>query len=495
MQIKLKPLALAVAALSLPFTAAANQSLNHAGYTQTTGGVVNEGTVNSSSFNPAGNNLLLKQEEKFRFGYFSNLGLSLEIGEAEDLDDKIDYVQDALDDPTNSAHFDKVGEIMHDLEKAGQLRINAHVQAPLTPFLFRSTLAQGTFSLNASVGAQISAGVIGAPVNVSVTTGGKDIDIDVSQALGAYAEIEQEFSGSNISYDDLMDILKRHNLTSAVEQLKDASASGSNIDFSSPEIKTNAGLDIRAARIAHFSVGYGTDLSNWFELDRSHGVLEGGLRANLYNVEMGRNFLSLQVEADSDDDISDSLTDDFFDNTETSTNVGLDLGFLWHSDNYQAGITFYNLNEPSFDYPDLGKFVDNDTKTVLQELQDEGRTKIKDSVTLTRHAVIEGAYFSQNRNWMLQGAYTVGTATNFVGDEYRNLHLAAGYYSKSAWLPGIRFGYSKNFTGSELSKLHLGSTFFGIFNLDVAVATNTSSFDGNSVPRYVAFNIGFEEKF
>lgn len=387
---------------------------------------------------------------------------------------------------------------MADLEKAGQIRINAHLQAPLTPFLFRSTLAQGTFSLNASVGMQASANVIGAPVNVSVDVGGKAINIDVSQALGAYAEIEQEFSGGkNITYDKLMGILSSHGLTSAVEQLKDAVPAGgtTNIDFSNPQIETNAGLDVRAARIAHFSVGYGTDLSSMFDLSRDKGVLEGGVRANLYNAEMGRNFLSLKVEANSDDDISDSLTDDFFDNTETTTQLGLDLGFLWHSDNYQAGVTFYNLNEPSFDYPDLGKFVNTATKEVLDDLQKDGRTKIKDSVKLTRHAVIEGAYFTENRNWMLQGAYTIGNATNFVGDEFRNLHLAAGYYSKSAWVPGVRVGYSKNFTGSELSKVHLGSTFFGIFNLDLAMATSTSSFDGNSLPRYFAVNFGFEEKF
>ena len=91
-------LALAVAALTLPLAAAANQSLNTAGYSATVGGVINEGSVHSSSFNPAGNNLLLKKTDKFRFGYLSNLGAYVEIGESDDLDQKVDDLVQDLED-------------------------------------------------------------------------------------------------------------------------------------------------------------------------------------------------------------------------------------------------------------------------------------------------------------------------------------------------------------------------------------------------------------
>ena len=264
-------------------------------------------------------------------------------------------------------------------------------------------------------------------------------------------------------------------------------------------ITTNSGLDVKAAVITHLSLGYGTNLTEWLELSDKHGQLEAGARLNLYNVEAGRKFVSLQAEANSDDDsnTSDNLTEDFLDNTETSAGLGLDIGFLWHAQNYQAGITFYNLNEPSFDYPDMGKVLVDDatTLTALQGLQNAGKTKVADSVTLTRHAVIEGAYYTDNRNWMLQGAYTLGKATNFVGDEFQNLHLSAGYYPKTAWIPGLRAGYSKNMKGSELSKIHVGATFFGTMHLDVAVSPDTSSFDDSDIPRYAAISLGFEEKF
>ena len=156
-----------------------------------------------------------------------------------------------------------------------------------------------------------------------------------------------------------------------------------------------------------------------------------------------------------------------------------------------------NLNEPSFDYPDLSDFLDKngDTYKAVAGLEAIGKAKMMDSVTLTRHAVVEAAAYSDSRNWMLQGAYTLGTATNFVGDEFQNLHLSTGYFPKTVWLPGLRVGYSKNMKGTELTKVHAGATFFGVMHLDVAVATDQSSFDGEEVPRYAAISLGFEEKF
>ncbi|GLR64681.1 conjugal transfer protein TraF [Marinospirillum insulare] len=543
MKTLLKPtrIALAVAALALPFTATANQSLNTAGYAGTIGGVVNEGSIHSSSFNPAGNNLLLKKEEKMRFGYLSNLGGYVEIGESDDLDKKVDAMVDDLDaiDDFNvggkaylvhrygnlgnseADYYEAIAKefnttIIPDLEKGGQFRAGGQLQVPLTPFLLRSSSARGTFSLNASASTQIKSAFLGDKFGVRTTF--KDasgnslgaIDIDMATAAAAYNDIKAKVtSGINNTgdIDDIKTILQGSGILTpqniaAIEEIKinvnDIVDGDTDYSFT-----TNSGLDVKAAVVAHFGLGYGTNLTEWLELNDEHGQLETGVRLNLYNVEAGRKFVSLQAEANSNDDssASDNLTEDFLDNTETTMGVGLDLGFLWHADNYQAGITFYNLNEPSFDYPDLSKVLDandsydSETLDALYGLQTAGKTKVADSVTLTRHAVIEGAYFSKSRNWMLQGSYTLGTATNFVGDEFQNLHLSAGYYPKTAWIPGLRAGYSQNMKGSELSKIHAGATFYGIMHLDLAVSPDTSSFDDSDIPRYVAFSLGFEEKF
>lgn len=535
-------LALAVAALLLPLTATANQSLNSAGYSATIGGVINEGSVHSSSFNPAGNNLLLHKDDKFRFGYLSNLGAYVEIGEADDLDVKVDALVDDLSDIDNfsnaaararlearygllaggeAAYYEAIAnkantEIITDLEQGGQFRTGAQLQLPLTPFLFRSTLASGTFSLNASASAQVKGAFLGGEfgVNTHFKNGNTELgsfDINLEKAAGAYQAIEAELeaAGNNLSAANIANIesilktsgalpAKGNNEATIAALQQEISNNGTFKPTVNTTLTTDSGLDVKAAVVAHLALGYGTNLSEAFELDRTHGQLEMGTRLNFYSVETGRKFVSIQAEADNNNGskTSDSLTEDFLDNTEKSVGFGLDVGFLWHSNNYQAGITFYNLNEPSFDYPDLNAYInDNATKSAINGLQAAGKIKAVDSVTLTRHAVVEAAYYTNSRNWMLQGAYTLGTATNFVGDEFQNLHLAAGYFPKTAWLPGVRLGYSQNMKGSELSKIHAGATFFGIMHLDVALSPDTSTFDGTEVPRYAAISLGFEEKF
>lgn len=559
----LKPsrLALAVAAIALPLTATANQSLNAAGYASTIGGVINEGSVHSSSFNPAGNNLLLPQGDKFRFGYLSNLGGYVEIGESDDLDKTVDNLVDDLDyanilgdsSPGNQDYNNAISklkerygtnlnteaefyeaiakrantEIIADLEKGGQFRAGGQLQVPLTPFLIRSNSARGTFSINAAASMQMKGAFLGSDFGVRtsfVDSSNKNIgslDINIADAVSAFDKIKQEtdnWSGT-ITQSDILrieNILKGNNADGTedlngkdilsgneaiLEKLKEeVDAGGAGVNSSvETTFTTDSGLDVKAAVVKHIALGYGTNLTNWFELSDKHGQLEAGARLNVYSVETGRKFISLQAEANdnSGNSTSDNLTEDFLDNTATTTDIGLDIGFLWHAQNYQAGITFYNLNEPSFDYPDMGKVLTDDhiTLDALLGLQGAGKTQVIESVKLTRHAVIEGAYYTDNRNWMIQGAYTLGTATNFVGDEFQNLHLSAGYYPKSAWLPGLRAGYSQNMKGAELSKIHAGATLFGIMHLDVAVSPDTSSFDGSDYPRYVAFSLGFEEKF
>ena len=48
---------------------------------------------------------------------------------------------------------------------------------------------------------------------------------------------------------------------------------------------------------------------------------------------------------------------------------------------------------------------------------------------------------------------------------------------------------------TELSTVNAGLTLFGSLHLDAAMGLETSSFDGEEIPRYVGFSLGFEEKF
>lgn len=547
-------IALALAALSLPFaavTASANQSLVSPGYSATIGGVSNRSSIHSSAHNPASNSILLKEDENLRFGYLSNLGFYFELGETDDLDVVIDNLVDDMDavDTLNLAASkqrlaqrypsvittgkndseiealyleaiskDVNNNVLTDLENGGQIRGGFQIQAPLTPFLIRNEKARGTFSVNAAASMQFKGGFLGGPFGVETTfktAGGQSlgaINLQLDKVAAVAPDLEA-IVDDNTKTDAqkvtaIETLLKDKDLyagnEATIEALKKeygvtgASANPASSTLQSEnKFTTNSGLDVRAATLMHLSLGYGTNLADWTDVVLPKGELELGARLNLYQAEMARNYVSIQAEYNSTDDesTSDKLTDDFTDNTANTTAIGLDVGVLWHDANYQAGLTIYNLNEPSFDYPDLSQYLTGETLTALRGLETAGKTKVADSVSMTRHAVLEGAYYSDNRNWVVQGYYTLGTATNLVGDESQDMGISAGYFSQNVLIPAFRVGYNKNLTGTELSTVNAGTTLFGIVNLDVAMGLETSSFDGTDAPRYVGFNLGFEEKF
>ncbi|MBE0506133.1 MAG: conjugal transfer protein TraF [Marinospirillum sp.] len=546
-------IALALAALSLPFaavTASANQSLVSPGYSATIGGVSNRSSIHSSSHNPASNSILIKQDEKMRFGYLSNLGGYLELGEVDDLDLVIDNLVDDMDavDTINlpsskqrlaerypnvernnqtesqleAAYLEAISSevnnnLLAELEKGGQIRFGTQIQAPLTPFLIRSEKARGTFSVNASASMQFKGGFLGGPFGVETTfkagnTSFGAINLDLTKVAGIVPDLEDIVDDTEKSDADkvaaIETLLANNGMLAGNEATIEALKKHYNVKTASvtpasstlqseSKLTTNSGLDVRAATLAHLGLGYGTNLTNWSELTLPKGELELGARLNLYQVELARNFVSIQAENNSNDNdsTSDKLTDDFTDNTTNATALGLDVGMLWHDDNFQAGLTIYNLNEPSFDYPDLATYLTGETLTALQGLEVAGKTKVADSVSMTRHAVLEGAYYTDNRNWVVQGYFTLGTATNLVGDESQDMGISAGYFSQSFLVPAFRIGYNKNLAGTKLSTVNAGTTLFGIINMDLAMGLESSSFDGTDIPRYVGFNLGFEEKF
>ena len=530
---KLNRIAAGLVIACLPLATQANQSLVSPGYSASIGGVSNRGSVHSSSHNPAVNRVLIKEGDRFRMGYLSNIGGYIELGDADDLLDELDELVDDLDAAdeitdnftpqrlidrygpglTEVQYYEEIAErintqTLSKLEKGGSISFGGQVQAPLTPFLFNSELARGTFSLNASASVQARLNFIGSPFGVRTTIAGAgDLNIPLGGDLkGVYDEIDGIINNSQLSKQDQVSEVRqilesRQGLATQenIATLDNMQSDPNNLNFDDAEfdLVTDSGMQGRYAVVAHLGLGYGASMTDLFDLDRSWGEFDAGVRFNYYQVEAGRSFYSLQADADADDDddIFDDFVDQLKDETNTNNLIGLDLGMLWHRGNYQAGITFYNLNEPEVSYSDMSGFLNGKTLDAAQRLEGEGKLSLDDKVTLTRHAVIEGSWMTRNQRWTLNGYATLGTATNFVGDEYRNVGVSAAYNSGGWFLPGLRAGYNKNLAGTELSSINLGGTFFGILNADVAFSTETNSFDGTDVPRYLAFSLGFEERF
>ena len=245
------------------------------------------------------------------------------------------------------------------------------------------------------------------------------------------------------------------------------------------------------------SLGYSREV--WKPTFVEGSTLYAGVKANVYKVSLNKQVLAL--ENMDGDDLSDAVRDEFDENTIDTTQVGLDLGMLWMMPNGQVGVTIANINEPEFDYGEVGKNCSDIADPIRQANCFVAKNRFADEINLSETAVmnaqttIEGALYTENRNWLLSGAADLNSVYDLVGRESQHISTSASYFSDSYLIPSVRFGLSKNLAGSKLTSVGFGTTLFGVMNIDLSASIDTVEIDGTKAPRQFGFNIGFEEKF
>ncbi|MEE4161930.1 MAG: conjugal transfer protein TraF, partial [Woeseiaceae bacterium] len=165
--------------------------------------------------------------------------------------------------------------------------------------------------------------------------------------------------------------------------------------------------------------------------------------------------------------------------------VGVDIGALWVAGNYQLGAQLTNINQPTFDFPDvnLEPYSNPDIIGFLQ------RDKV---YVMDRQLKLEASLFSRNRRWTGNLGVDANAATDPLGDDYQWLTLSTGYTMDNWWLPNVRLGYRQNLAGTELGYLSVGFTAFRFVNVDIASALDTVSIDGTTLPQGLMTSIGFQ---
>lgn len=180
------------------------------------------------------------------------------------------------------------------------------------------------------------------------------------------------------------------------------------------------------------------------------------------------------------------------DYTNTS-GVGLDVGTLWTGRRYRVGAWVSNLNKPSFKYRPFS----------TAELSAMGYTNAgmisRLSATTTYEMKpqlqMEGAVFSENQNWVVNGGLDANAVPDAVG-EFQWMTLSAAYATNSWWIPGARLGYCSNLAGSKLKYITGGLTLFKALSLDAAVSTDkVKDNNGKSAPRSVMLNLNLQMTF
>ena len=244
------------------------------------------------------------------------------------------------------------------------------------------------------------------------------------------------------------------------------------------ELTTDTSLYAQTATDLNVGFGYSQEI-----LNNSQGVLVGGVKANLHQISLGRALAELDDESN---DVGDTISDAISDDTVSSTGIGLDIGAIWVSEHYQAGLTLANINEPDFD----GVSITTNTAS------DSYGISSRDSYTMEMQATLDFAVALSDKTIMLGMTYDTNAVEDAVGDEYQWAAASLSYYGDSHFLPGVRVGFRQNLAGSELSYVSAGLTILKRLNLDVAVALETvEDSDGSETPRSAYISLGYDTAF
>jgi len=233
------------------------------------------------------------------------------------------------------------------------------------------------------------------------------------------------------------------------------------------------------AAIGEFSLAYSRLVHNNEKSD-----IYGGFRLKALRVGLVRDTIKL---SDTNNNITSSIENYSADDIQTAMTA--DIGVLYTTDHYRIGATVNNITSPSFDYNKVDLSTYDNTTNVYSRLS---KTQ---SFTMDRQFVLEGAWYSKNRYWVLNASYEVNAVTDPFGDDYQWFVVSAAYASDSFLIPGFRLGLRNNLAGSKLSYLTAGTTLFNIFNLDLAYSTESVEVDGSSYPRSFFASLGFSVNF
>ena len=129
-----------------------------------------------------------------------------------------------------------------------------------------------------------------------------------------------------------------------------------------------------------------------------------------------------------------------------------------------------------------------------QSFAAQGRISTNETHTMYAYSTIDASFWA-TPNLMVGASFDIGEHEDFIGTDYQMLNVAV-FYQPNHWaVPGVRAGFKQNQVGSELSSASLGFTLFKNVNFDMEYGLDTTTVDGDSVPRNFAFNFGFEEHF
>jgi hypothetical protein len=445
----------------------------------TYGNSSNNQSIMSSITNPAAAAAQLGNEDnQFRFGILSSLGVGYEFGNVNQLYNTIDSSKGTITSPMTPADLQTlyisncptgtctgpqqtafinnvvttintstaVTTLNNDLrmlQRDGNVSVFGDVHVPLTPFVVTRKGWGGSFVLDANASAIANLSFIKDSLAISTA--------DATTIANNYASY---VSGGSV---------------------------GTFNNY--PTISNDSTLLVKAAVVEEIGLGYSRPV-----LSRETGNLTAGVRAKYYKVKLVRDAQKLDTSngAQNTFNASKSYT--------SSSGIGLDVGTLWTAKRYRVGAWVNNLNTPSFKYNSItaadltaAGYINS---AIISQLTADETYKMKPQLEL------EGAFYSESQNWVLNAGLDGNAVPDPVGRDFQWATLSAAYATNSWWIPGIRLGYRTNLAGSKLSYATGGLTLLKALSLDVAYGLDKITDNkGKSIPRSAMINLGIQMTF
>ena len=420
-------------------SAFANDPFGHSGTAVTVGDIAYNHDISSISHNPAASSAALKGGSGFVFNMLPPIGGGYEVGQIDSLLDELDELIDILEDDDLNA----------------QDALDAKDR--FDPFL-ENAGRNGLIKLS---------GHAGFPILPALY---------VSSELGTFS-FNAHFSGSLRStvIDDNIEII------------------GFNDSF---RINTSAAVYVKSAGLSQVSLGYSDEF--WQQGD---GKLFAGATLNINRLSLSKNLISLAGLEDGED-IGDAIEDDYENNEQSSTQLGLDIGALWVHSNYQVGLSISDLNQPEYEYKSLASDcsqltgISLDNCIVAQDAISQGRIAANEVYTANTQATLSAStWLGESKQWQLHTSFDLNDKNDPIGDVYQWANIAASAKFDNWLIPAIRLGYSANLAGTELRYYNLGLTLFKRAQLDLRWSDESVDIDGTNAPRSAFISFSIQSQF
>ena len=383
--------------------------------------------------------LALPKDQYWRFNYFPAFAMNYEVGPVDNFADDLDELIDIIDDPNSTS--DSATDILD--------RFNVVLDNMGESGFIRSDTAVKLPFLPLFVSSDAFGGTLSVDFSLNVQIGLRVLDADLA------------------------------------------------LDQQTLNFVSDTSVYLKSGIEKKLSVGYGRQ---FFEARTGkHGDLYFGAKLNIVAMDLSKQVIRLQ---DLDGaEIDDVINDEYDENLQSSTNVGIDLGVVWDTPYYRTGLSLLNINAPSYDYGAIGEncesrseaSIERNSCEVTRRFISEGRIRGRETHTSEAIARIEGL-MKLNDRWSINSSLDLAPYDDFVGFDNQWFHLATSLEG-TKWVPGIRAGLQKNLSGSEISSFLLGFTLFKVVNFDMEVSGESVEIDGDSAPRRLGFAFSVSESF